>query len=86
MTDLAFIVRAARLAQNLTRDELANVTGLSPKFITHVEAGKPTAQIGKVLQLLDELGVRLHAQPTTAISTPLNEKGRKRRQRTQHDK
>jgi len=41
---------------------------LSPKFISHVEAGKPTAQIGKVLQLLAELGVTLHAQ--TAVDIP----------------
>ncbi|ASL45369.1 hypothetical protein bAD24_I18010 [Burkholderia sp. AD24] len=85
MMALAILVRAARLAQGLTRDELANVTGLSPKFITHVEAGKSTAQIGKVLQLLSELGVHLYAQTSTTISPKLTEKARQRRRRTQHD-
>jgi transcriptional regulator with XRE-family HTH domain len=65
---LATLVRAARMQQGLTRDTLANATGLSPKFISHVEAGKPTAQIGKVLQLLAELGVTLHAH--TSIDIP----------------
>jgi y4mF family transcriptional regulator len=65
---LGTLVRAARMEQGLTRDTLANATGLSPKFISHVEAGKPTAQIGKVLQLLAELGVTLHAQ--TAVDIP----------------
>src|ERR1700753_742096 len=48
MTALGDLVRASRLAQGLTRDDVATATGLSPKFITHIEAGKPTAQIGKV--------------------------------------
>ncbi|WP_158898384.1 helix-turn-helix domain-containing protein [Burkholderia sp. L27(2015)] len=65
---LATLVRAARLQQGLTRDTLANATGLSPKFISHVEAGKPTAQIGKVLQLLAELGVTLCAHTSIDIS------------------
>jgi y4mF family transcriptional regulator len=64
---LGTLVRAARMEQGLTRDTLANATGLSPKFISHVEAGKPTAQIGKVLQLLAELGVTLHAQTSVDI-------------------
>ena len=65
---LGTLVRAARLAQGFTRDELANATGFSAKFISQVEAGKPTAQIGKVLQLLAELGVTLHAN--TSIDIP----------------
>lgn len=50
MAALAQLARAARLAQGMTRDDLANATGLSPKFISHFEAAKPTAQIGKVLR------------------------------------
>ncbi|MDR0242205.1 MAG: helix-turn-helix domain-containing protein [Burkholderia sp.] len=65
---LANLIRAARLQQGFTRDELANATGLSPKFISQVEAGKPTAQIGKVLLLLGELGVSLLAQSSIEIS------------------
>lgn len=65
---LANLIRAVRLQQGLTRDELANATGLSPKFISQVEAGKPTAQIGKVLLLLGELGVSLFAQSSIEIS------------------
>lgn len=65
---LANLIRAVRLQQGLTRDELANATGLSPKFISQVEAGKPTAQIGKVLLLLGELGVSLFAESSIEIS------------------
>lgn len=67
MTELGDLVRASRLAQGLTRDDVAIATGLSPKFITHIEAGKPTAQIGKVLHLLGELGITLRAQVSVDI-------------------
>jgi transcriptional regulator with XRE-family HTH domain len=73
------LVRALRLAQKFTRDELANATGLSPKFISQVEAGKPTAQIGKVLHLLTELGVALHAETALDISPEMLNAARTRR-------
>jgi len=65
---VGILARALRLAQNLTRDELANATGLSPKFISQVEGGKATAQIVKVLHLLTELGVILHAETAIDIT------------------
>ena len=83
ITDVAAfgsLVRAARLT-GLTRDDLVNVTGLSPKFTTHVESGKPTAQIGKVLVLLSELGIMLRAQTSVAISANVTEKARRTRRR-----
>ncbi|CAB5090225.1 helix-turn-helix domain-containing protein [Burkholderia cenocepacia] len=61
------------------RDELANATGLSPKFISQVEAGKPTAQIGKVMLLLSELGVRLYAESSIEISEATALKATQRR-------
>jgi transcriptional regulator with XRE-family HTH domain len=64
---LGLLARAARIAQGMTRDQLANSTGFSPKFISHVEGGKPTAQIGKVLRLLGELGIALQAHTSTDI-------------------
>lgn len=82
-TDLGDLVRAARLAQGLTRDDVAAATGLSPKFITHVEAGKSTAQIGKVLHLLAELGVRLHVESAVDIPPAITTRAARRR-RTGH--
>jgi transcriptional regulator with XRE-family HTH domain len=83
MTELGDLVRASRLAQGLTRDDVAIATGLSPKFITHIEAGKPTAQIGKVLHLLGELGITLRAQVSVDIPPALATKALQRR-RTAH--
>ncbi len=50
------LVRSARKEQNLRQDELAGVSGVGLRFIVDLEAGKPTAQIGKVLQVLQTLG------------------------------
>lgn len=54
--DIGAIVRSARKEQNLRQDELAGVAGVGLRFIVDLEAGKPTAQIGKVLQVLQTLG------------------------------
>lgn len=78
-TALGDLVRASRLAQGLTRDAVAIATGLSPKFITHVEAGKPTAQFGKVLHLLSELGITLRAHAYVDIPAASANKALRRR-------
>ncbi|HEX3635129.1 MAG TPA: helix-turn-helix domain-containing protein [Paraburkholderia sp.] len=82
MTVLGDLLRASRLAQGLTRDDVAIATGLSPKFITHIEAGKPTAQIGKVLHLLGELGIALRAQVSVDIPPAFATQPRHRRRVT----
>ncbi|MBX4928697.1 helix-turn-helix transcriptional regulator [Rhizobium binae] len=54
--DIGALIRSARKEQNLRQDELAGVAGVGLRFIVDLEAGKPTAQIGKVLQVLQTLG------------------------------
>ncbi|QOD62739.1 helix-turn-helix transcriptional regulator [Ochrobactrum sp. MT180101] len=54
--EIGALVRNARKEQNLRQDELAGVAGVGLRFIVDLEAGKPTAQIGKVLQVLQTLG------------------------------
>ena len=60
--DIGQIVRAERKAQGLRQDQIAATVGVW--FLAELEAGKPTAQIGKALAVLDTLGCRL------AISAP----------------
>ncbi|MFC3076378.1 helix-turn-helix transcriptional regulator [Shinella pollutisoli] len=54
--DIGALVRSIRKEQNLRQDELAGVSDVGLRFIVDLEAGKPTAQIGKVLQVLQTLG------------------------------
>jgi y4mF family transcriptional regulator len=59
--ELGLLLRATRKQQNLRMDDLAGSAGVGPVFVREVERGKPTVQLGKVMQLLAELGVVLRA-------------------------
>lgn len=50
-------IRERRKELKYTQAFLAEFTGLSVTFISDVERGKPTAEIGKVIQLLHILGM-----------------------------
>jgi y4mF family transcriptional regulator len=54
---LGVIIRERRKELNYTQAFLAEFTGLSVTFISDVERGKTTAEIGKVIQLLHILGM-----------------------------
>lgn len=62
--ELGKVVRALRKAQSLRQDELGRI---SHSFVGDLEEGKPTAQLGKALEVLSELGVTLHLEPPTGI-------------------
>lgn len=53
------IVRRERKAQGLRQEELAAASGVGIRFIVDLEAGKPTLQLGKALQVLTTLGCDL---------------------------
>ena len=59
--DLADIIRQSRKLQGLTQEDLAGISGLGRRFISELENGKQTAQIGKVLVVLNILGIGLQA-------------------------
>lgn len=56
------VLRAKRKAQKLTLRDVAEYTGLSVRFISEVERGKSTAEIGKVLYLLAAVGVDVYVR------------------------
>ena len=56
-------IRRVRRDQGLTQDELALVAGVSRRFVIEVEGGKETSRVGKVLHLLQILGIRVHLEP-----------------------
>ena len=62
-SDIGEIVRTARKNAELRQHELAGVAGVGLRFIVDLEAGKPTAQIGKVLQVLAALGCSVEIVP-----------------------
>lgn len=61
--DLGQLVRAYRCEQDATQTELAAFAGVGVRFISELENGKPTVELGKVLKVLTTLGLELRAQP-----------------------
>ena len=49
----------ARKALGLTQRDLALAIGVGERFIVELEAGKPTAQLGKALAAAKAAGMRL---------------------------
>ena len=53
------IIATARRHHKMTQAQLARAVGATQAWVSEVEQGKETAQIGKVLRVLSHLGVRL---------------------------
>lgn len=56
---LGRLIQNRREAVGLTQAELAGYANVGRRFLLEVEAGKPTAQIGKVMSVLTALGLRV---------------------------
>ena len=57
--DLVAAVRGRRKSLGWTQSELANRAHVSRQWISEFEAGKPTAELGLTIRLLDALDLRL---------------------------
>ncbi len=53
------IVKETRRSMKMTQKELALTSGAGLRFISELEKGKPTCQLGKVLTVLNTLGITL---------------------------
>lgn len=57
--DLGLVLRAARRHAGVRLDDLAATARVSKQFVSDLEYGKPTVQLGLVLQVLAEIGLPL---------------------------
>jgi y4mF family transcriptional regulator len=56
-------IRAARKQQGLTQSELALTANTAQRFVSKLERGKATCQIGKILDVTTALGIRIELHP-----------------------
>jgi len=56
---LGKIIRDARKDEQLTQAELAGLAGIGIRFISELERGKETCELGKALTILNMLGLSL---------------------------
>ncbi len=55
------MIKARRRAQGLRQEQLALATGVGRRFLSELEMGKSTTQLGKALLVAETLGMRLDA-------------------------
>ena len=92
-SDFGRAVRAARKEAGLSQVQLAKRCGCSQRFVSEIERGKETAELGRALKLLEVLNVPLSAgtlmvdldgraevqYAVVRIASEIDEKPRKRR-------
>jgi HTH-type transcriptional regulator / antitoxin HipB len=66
---LGEVVHARRKEQGVTLAEAAGLSGVGVRFLLELEHGKPTASLGKALQVLDRMGLELWIAPRKVGST-----------------
>ena len=62
LINLGLRIKTERKSRKLTQTELGELSGTSINFVSQIEAGKSTAQIGKVFRVLQVLGFELHCR------------------------
>ena len=58
--DIGILIKEKRTQLKMTQPQLADISGNGVRFISELENGKPTMQIGKVLDTLHVLGFDIH--------------------------
>ena len=64
--DIGEIVRKARKSLGVTQKALALTSGTGLRFVIDLEKGKETCQLGKVLTVLNTLGIGITLTPPSA--------------------
>lgn len=70
--ELGLLIRAVRKHQKIRMDDIAGSAGVGPVFVREVERGKETVQLGRVMQILAELGIKLRADVPDEVEDTLS--------------
>jgi len=61
--ELGQIIRDTRKSQNLTLERVSGMSHLGMRFLSELERGKETAELGKALRVIQKLGLEIVLQP-----------------------
>ena len=61
--ELGRLIRAERRQQKLRQGELAALVGVGNRFLSDLENGKPTVELGRAMQVLSMLGLAVSIRP-----------------------
>lgn len=62
VAEIGNLIREERVRQGLTQADLAGISGVGITFISQLENGKTTVEMGRVLNVLTMLGIDLIAE------------------------
>ena len=71
VADLGLALRATRKGSKVRLDDLADFARVSKQFVSDVEHGKQTVQLGLVVRLLKEMGLVLNVDIPSAAEGEL---------------
>lgn len=71
VADIGQVIRITRISQDLDQLTAAQLSSAGQSFLSHLENGKETAQIGKVLQVLESLGIGIELTLPPDVDTML---------------
>ena len=61
--DFGRIIRDERRRQGMTQADLAGLADVGVTFLSQLENGKDSAEIGKAIQVMTRLGIDIDASP-----------------------
>jgi y4mF family transcriptional regulator len=62
-SELGRLIRARRKKSGVTQEQAAALIGVGVRFLSELERGKATAELGKVLRVLERIGLDLWIAP-----------------------
>ena len=68
--DIGKLIRDTRKKLGVTQRSLALTSGTGLRFIIELEKGKETCETGKVLTVLNTLGIKMTLTPPVAAGQP----------------
>jgi len=63
VSELGALLRAFRKEQKLSLEKVSGLTNVSMRFLSELERGKETAELGKALSTINKLGLEVIIQP-----------------------
>lgn len=76
--ELGRLIRERRKSRRLTLEAISGLANLGPRFLSELERGKETAEVGKVLKTLKVLGLELVVRPRGRTPVEARERSRSR--------
>jgi y4mF family transcriptional regulator len=67
---LGLMIRAQRKASGVSQADAAALCGVGVRFLSELERGKSTIELGKALQVLNRLGLELWLMPRGTKGPP----------------